>query len=83
MDQAVNTANIDKGAEVGQVADDAGILVADFNGVPDLPFAFLALLLQEGPPGAGDPHTAAVGVELGDQDIKLLVPVGLKVINDR
>ena len=83
VDESIDSANIDKSAEIGQVADHAWIFVANFNGVPDLAFTFLALLLKQHTPGTGDPHASAIGVELGHQDVEFLIPVGLKVIDDR
>ena len=62
MQQAVQTAQIDEHAEVGDVLDDAFAKLADFDLVEDLLFAGLALLFDELAPR--DHDVAVLDVDL-------------------
>ena len=73
VDQAVDAADVDEGAEVLDRADDALVDLALFEGLPGL-LALLGPLLFE-QVAAGDDEVLLALVGLGDDDLELLVDV--------
>ena len=82
MDQAVDAADVDERAEIGQAADDAVILVSDRDRGPQLIGLGPALQGEQGTARAGNPQALLVRVKLGDQDIQRLAAIGFEILDD-
>src|SRR5450830_1812174 len=81
MNETVNTADINKSAEIGKASDYSVITGANLNCAPYFFGLCTTLRIKQGPAGSGYTQTTLVRIILCNKNMNCLTFIGIKIVN--